>query len=390
MKSKKSILAAAITGALLLSGCAQSSGAADDTTFVIGVANGQTGYLAPFDQAVLAGMKKRVEELNADGGLAGKYEASLLVEDTRSEISEQATQTQKLIDRGAKVVVLSSDSDPSIAGAQIAERNGVVSFGLPPNPAALGPHTFQMYVPERAHPTAMAQFAQEKGFSKAFLIGSTDSAYTQNGVDYFDEVFTGLGGEVVGQANYTFDQQDYASMIAEIKKSGADFIWTMMYEPSIVTFLNQLRGDGVDIPVLGDSLETPGVQAMPESLRQNLFYAAIADTNPGAPVGDYLEEIATAYGDDVASVYSIMGYDLVTALDESIRKSGSTDPGEIAKQISGLTFEGKPGTVSYAWRGSDQSQLRNAYIKTPLGGNKSEVVWQVSPDPALFPAVIGE
>jgi branched-chain amino acid transport system substrate-binding protein len=388
--------------AVLLAGCATgpaategaSTGDADTgsatETFTIGVASGQTGYMAPFDAAILAGVEQKVKELNAGGGFAGKYPIELVVVDTRSDIGEQAASAQRLIDDGADALFLSCDSDPSISGGQVAQREGIVAFGCPSNPGQIGEFLFQMYLPERTNPTVMAEFALKEGWTKAFTIGSPDTAYTQNGVEYFTTAYEERGGTVIDSGTFGLDQQDYSTLVNRIKASDAEVVWTMMYEPNIVSFLNQLRGAGVDLPVLGDSLETPGVQAMSPEVRKDLYYSAIADTNPGTPTGDYLAEIAEEFGPDSASIYALLGHDAMVALDTAIRNTGTTEPSALAAEIASLVdFAGKAGPVSYAWEGSDNSQLRRIYVKSPLGGIESEVRWEVTPDPTGFPPVIG-
>ncbi len=46
------------------------------------VATAQTGGLAPYDQPSLAGFRMAIDELNAKGGLGGKFPAKLVIKDT--------------------------------------------------------------------------------------------------------------------------------------------------------------------------------------------------------------------------------------------------------------------------------------------------------------------
>ncbi|MFG1955758.1 ABC transporter substrate-binding protein [Micromonospora sp. NPDC048830] len=380
---------AALCLTLPLAACAGVGSGDESGTFTIGVASGQSGYLSPFDTAILAGVKERVAQLNKDGGLAGKYRIEVKVKDTRSDIGDQATATQAMVDDGADALVLACDSDPSIAGGQIAQRAKVIAFGCPANPEKIGSYLFQMFVPERMNPTVLAQYAKREKLNKAFLLGSSDTAYTQNGVAYFKSAFTGIGGTIAGEGNFALDQQDFATLVAKIKSSGADVIMTTLYEPGIVSFLKQLRGAGVDIPVLGDSLETPGVFALADSARGELAYTAIADTNPGTPVGDYLDTIRKTYGADQANVYALLGNDIVCALDAAVRKTGSTDPESLAPAVAKLTnVEGVGGSFSYNWPGAGQTQLRQIFVKQPEGEGRSKILWSTTPDPAALPKVI--
>jgi branched-chain amino acid transport system substrate-binding protein len=80
----------------------------------IGYAGGFTGYLAPFDQPTLEGVRLAVDEINKAGGIDGKYKIKLITRDMRSEIAQAAIMTQELLDEGVNVVLGPCDADPAI------------------------------------------------------------------------------------------------------------------------------------------------------------------------------------------------------------------------------------------------------------------------------------
>ncbi|MDO8186451.1 ABC transporter substrate-binding protein [Conexibacter sp. JD483] len=400
-RSRAAVVAAiaATTAAGFVAGCGDSTGGGGSAsgggdgggkdTFTIGVANGQTGYLAPFDVPITAGVKQRAAELNESGGLGGRARIEIKLLDTRSDIGEQATKTQELIGDGVDALVLACDSDPAIAGGQVAQRAGVPAFACPSNPERVGDHLFQMFAPERAHPSVAAQYAIERGWRRGFLLGSTDTAYTQNGVDYFRTVFTRDGGEIVGSASFRLDQQDFATVVQQIKRADPQVLYTTMYEPTIATLLKQLRGAGVTVPVIGDSIESPALQDLPASVRRDVYFTSIVDTNPDAPAGRFIAAIGDRYGGDAASVYAVMGSDVVTVLDAAYRASGGDD-GRLAAAIAGLSdVDGVDGAISYDWPGAGNTQLRPVLVKSLLGGDKTRVWKRVTPDPSTYPPVIG-
>lgn len=401
-RSRAALVAAiaATTAAGFVAGCGDSTGgggsgsgggsdSGGDDTFVIGVANGQTGYLAPFDVPITAGVKQRAAELNEAGGLGGRARIEIKLLDTRSDIGEQATKAQELINEGVDALVLACDSDPAIAGGQVAQRAGVPAFACPSNPERVGDHLFQMFAPERAHPTVAAQYALEQGWRRGFVLGSSDTAYTQNGVDYFRTVFEREGGEIVGSASFRLDQQDFATIVQQIKRANPQVLYTTMYEPAIATLLKQLRGAGVDVPVIGDSIESPALQSLSADVRRDVYFTSIVDTNPGAPAGRFIAAIGDEFGGDAASVYAVMGSDVVTVIDAAYRASdGGGD--RLAAAIAGLRgVEGVDGAISYDWPGAGNTQLRPVLIKSLLGDDRTRVWETVTPDPASYPPVIG-
>ena len=73
---------AVLASAMYLAGLATTAHAED---VVIGLATAQTGGLAYADQPSLAGFKMAVDEINAAGGLGGKYKITLDIKDTRTD-----------------------------------------------------------------------------------------------------------------------------------------------------------------------------------------------------------------------------------------------------------------------------------------------------------------
>ncbi|RFC68012.1 ABC transporter substrate-binding protein [Mesorhizobium denitrificans] len=59
---------------------------AEGEPIVIGVASGQTGTLAPWDQGAARGAELAVEDINAKGGVLGRP-LKLVVRDTKSDPS---------------------------------------------------------------------------------------------------------------------------------------------------------------------------------------------------------------------------------------------------------------------------------------------------------------
>ena len=65
---------------------------------VVGLATAQTGGLAPYDQPSLKGLQMAVDEINAAGGIAGKFPIKLVAKDTRSDAAQTALVAQELVD----------------------------------------------------------------------------------------------------------------------------------------------------------------------------------------------------------------------------------------------------------------------------------------------------
>ena len=97
---------------------------------VIGLATAQTGGLAPYDQPNLAGLQMKIDEINAAGGIAGKFPIKTIIKDTRSDSAQTAMVAQELVDAGTQLIITPCDADPSIAAGMITQGAGIPAISF--------------------------------------------------------------------------------------------------------------------------------------------------------------------------------------------------------------------------------------------------------------------
>lgn len=110
MRRQQTIGTAAVIA--LAIGVAPGAGAQDAIT--LGMALGQTGYLAPFDGPAYEGMQIAIDEINAEGGIGGKLMIETIEKDIRSDPAQTAIAVQELIDAGVSVLIVPCDADPAL------------------------------------------------------------------------------------------------------------------------------------------------------------------------------------------------------------------------------------------------------------------------------------
>src|SRR5262245_66237759 len=72
---------------------------------VIGAAISKTGWDAPYDTPVMDGFAVAIDEMNANGGIAGKYKVEVITRDNRSDNAQNAIVTQDLVDQGVNMLI---------------------------------------------------------------------------------------------------------------------------------------------------------------------------------------------------------------------------------------------------------------------------------------------
>lgn len=361
-----------------------------DDEIIIGAATAQTGVLAPYDQPALAGLRMSLDEINAKGGLGGKYKVKLLIKDTRTDTAQTVTVAQELVDAGAKIMITPCDADASIAAGQITQSLGIPTITLcgstPVLTTAVGDAMFGSYPSDNVQATAVADFAIGQGAKKVYLLTSPDTAYTANLPEYFGTVFERKGGTIVGRGTFTMGQPNFSAEITNIKglAEQPDLIMTAAYEPDFPAFIQQLRAAGVTTPVYGaDAIGTPTIKALGK-LVDGVVFTAAGYAEPGSKLEAFNTAFAKSTGHAPESTYEVNGYEIGLVLDEAVRTAGSDDPAAIRDALANLKdFEAVTGKITYA--GTDRMPLRPVALMRYEDGDQ-KYIETLTPDAADVPA----
>lgn len=369
-------------------GAASEDGGAGETLRV-GVATAQSGALAPYDQPSLDGLRLRVDELNAAGGIDGRYPVELLVRDTRSDAGQTAQVAGQLLSEGIDVLITPCDADPSIAAGQLAQQRGVpaISFcaSTPTLPLAVGDHMFSNFVADNAQAAVLARYAIEQGYRSAYVLSSPDSAYTEKLPTYFAEAFEDAGGTVVARGTYSLGQPNFEPIVTEIRALDPqpDVIMTSAYEPDFPAFLTALRSAGVATPVLeSDAIDSPTTFALGEIV-DGVVYTSAGLLAPEGAMEEFYAAFEQEYGAAPETLFNATGYDLGLVLEAAVEAAGGTDPGTLRDAIAGIEdLQGVTGSITYA--GTQGMPDREVALIRIVDGQR-ELQQRVTPDPESIP-----
>ncbi|MCY1127481.1 ABC transporter substrate-binding protein [Frigidibacter sp. RF13] len=365
-------------------------GAAGAEEVTIGLATGQTGGLAPFDQPSLAGFRMAMDEINAKGGLGGKYIVTLDIKDTRSDTGATVQAAQELVAEGVKFLITPCDADPSIAAGQISQAAQIPTMTFcgttPTITDAVGDYMFGSYPADNGQATLLAQHAIAKGYKSAYVLKSPDSAYTLRLPEYFAEVFQKLGGTVAGEGTYSLGQQDFAAEVTKIAALDPqpDVIMTAAYEPDFPAFLKALRGAGVTAPILGsDGIDSPTTTGLGD-IANGIVHTTAGFPTDGSPLGEFYAKYEAVTGAAPETVYVATGYEIPYILDAAVTAAGTMDGPALRDALANL--ENVPvltGSVTY--KGTNRMPLRAITLVEIQGGARAPIE-TATPDPALVPA----
>jgi branched-chain amino acid transport system substrate-binding protein len=359
-------------------------------TYKVGVATGQTGYLAVTDGPTLKGLQMGVAEINAAGGIDGKLTIELDVRNTNSEPAQTATVTQQLIDDGAQMILTPCDLDPSVAGGQIAQRAQIPAISLcastPTLPTLVGNYMFSSWYGDNVTGYVLANYAIQQGFKTAWLHLSPDTAYTTKLPEYFGVAFEQAGGTVIGRTNFGLEQQDFSADLTNLKNQNPppDVIFTSEYEPGLAAFLQQYRAAELEPAFFAaEGMDTPTMFELPADAINGVVYTTAGFETPGSPLEGFNKKYAEQHGEDPGSVFPAVGYDLAKIIEAAVKNAGSTEPARVRDALANIEgLEGATGTITY--KGTNGMPVKAIALMKVVDG-KAELISIETPDASKLP-----
>jgi branched-chain amino acid transport system substrate-binding protein len=245
---------------VLLGGCGGGSDSGEGSSpsglpqeIVIGAAIAKTGYMSPFDDAIVA-LEQLVKETNARGGIDG-HKLRVIQADTRSDPQQAVVAVQKMIEDGADVLFFTGEALTAAAGSPLAEENDKLNFSILQEPG-FGPPTsghlsFSSNPGLLGEVSAAASFLYGKGLRKPFLFRDTAIIYGKAACSGFQQTWEELGGTIADSVDFENTDASLSSQISRLKSSDADAVIMCSYPPGGAAAIKQIRAAGVQLPIYG-------------------------------------------------------------------------------------------------------------------------------------------
>ncbi|MGC5586137.1 ABC transporter substrate-binding protein [Ornithinimicrobium sp. W1665] len=349
--STRAVTTAAVAAALtLVAGC--SGGTGDDDPIRIAHIGDYSGDWSFYDVPIRDGLQMAVEEINANGGVLDR-DIELITADTGGDQAEAVRGVEEALDDGAVYITGTTASGPWGAQASVACGEGVpISTGDGTSPTLVpsaGDCAYHLLMLDTVQAGATAQYAvDELGYESAYVLGSSDDAYTEGLAAYFADAFTENGGQVVAEEEFRIGASDFNVQVTNIAAldPAPDVIFTSMFTPDTPQFLRQLRGAGVDIPVIsGDgSVDSSVLEA--GDAAEGLVATYHAWPSEENQVAEFLETFEDPNpSSSPQNIVTAVGYDEAYLVAQAIEAAGEADPEAIAEELDNIEFSGVTGSL---------------------------------------------
>lgn len=343
------LLAAGAVSAMALSACAGSSSSdessagssssADAGPIVIGAAVANTGFMKSYDDPDMAGFKIAMDEVNAAGGINGR-KIELITSDSASTPEGAKKAATDLVSQGADIMLVTANYDVGNPAGAVAEENGMLNVSIgAASPKygvqGVGPLAYTVAPPTYLEGAAIAQYAQQQGWDKLFLLDDTS-------IDYSSEVCQGAKDQAdkigleTAQATFQNSDQSISSQISDIKSSGATAIALCSYTPGGATAMRQIRAAGVDLPTLS-GIGMAGTYWLDAVPNLSDFYtvstASIFGDDPNSKVNDFVDAFTKETGAPPATDAAVGGYSAGEMIFDALKQTNGDTTGQALSDI---------------------------------------------------------
>lgn len=366
------------TGNSTAAGEVQQSGTADDTQaaggdgeFILGSPQPLTGVNAQAAQATLNGIQLAVDEVNANGGIAGQQIRLISYDD--QGLPEEAV---KIANKMIEVDKVDGVIGPLLSTCQMAQGALINEAGIPTVAIGLSPsfmeNDWEYVVRSSLNSDYVMKILAENMkeleiTSLAIFSGQDDSS--KAAATAMKAEAEAVGITVTTTETYVDGDTDFSGQVAKILNTNPEAVYVASYanvQPIIAKQLRQFGFEGLCFNkelFQADSLKVAGsaadnwIFAYPY-----ISYESVEDCDiPN--MKKFITKYQEKYGALPSHEGAMRGYDAVMVLCEGANIAGSTDGKAIMEginQISGL--EGLAGTFDYTAGDGEGIRTCTSYI----------------------------
>ena len=149
---------------------------------------------------------------------------------------------------------------------------------------------------------------------------------------------------------------DFSTYITNAQQQGCDVFFSPVSLEAAAQIIAKAETQGLGMPILaGDTWDSNVVLEAAKGTSLNIcvttFYQEGVNAEFDAAIKEWINSDATAKtnngGDDKLSAVTVMGYDAYCVALEAIKAADSADPAAVLAALSGVTYEGITGAISF-------------------------------------------
>jgi branched-chain amino acid transport system substrate-binding protein len=323
------------------------------------------------------GVAMAVKEINEAGGIMGK-KIEHSIADTQTNPGVAKGLATKAIDDGAFAVfgpVFSGSIMVSMAETRKAETPNFTGGEAAAITKQGNPYIFRTSFTQDTAMPKVARYIASNLKAKNVAVIYVNNDFGKGGRDAITKALGDLGTKVVADISTDQGQVDFSAAVLRAKGTNADAIFVYVNEEEAARALRELRKQGVNKPIVGETVLTSQkvIELAGDASNGAVAHVGLTVDAPGPLMlkfkAKFYQETKT-----ISDHNGIKGYTGVYALKAAIEKAGKVDKKAVAAALKGLSISAAkhPG-VLMDMSFDDKGDIdRESFIVEAKGG-KQEV-----------------
>ncbi|WP_324717114.1 branched-chain amino acid ABC transporter substrate-binding protein [Carboxydochorda subterranea] len=343
----------------------------------IGIQGPMSGQWAYEGDGFVKAITLLAEQINAKGGLLGRP-IQIVTADDQSDPVQAAVAAQRLVSQGVVAVVGSYASSLTEPASTIYDEAGIVHITPSSTATRLSqkgyPRFFRTCFLDDRQGLFAADFITGTLKKKRVAIIHDNSTYASGLADWTRKYLDERGAQVVFYDAITPGERDFTATLTRVRAANPEVIWFTGYFPEGGLLVKQARSLGIKATFMaGNATNNPefvriaGVDAAKGSV---IVTEPIPSDLPYPEARQFLADYQKKYGEEPASIWTLMAADAFRVIVEAIRQTKSTDPGQIATYLhrSLKDYPGITGPIQgFDQNGDRLGTIHKAYVVNEKG-----------------------
>ncbi|MGH2746091.1 MAG: ABC transporter substrate-binding protein [Thermoleophilaceae bacterium] len=312
-----------------------------------------SGATASFGEANINGVRMAVDELNEDGGVAGR-KIELITRDSKAT-PETGVQLARDAALGDKVDAIFGpvSSGVAVAMTDVAERFKTPIFFHTSNSQALTGENFHKYAFQVTPNTTMEGRANAIALAdtpyKRWAVIAPDYEFGHDQSEAFIEKLKELNPdvEIVKQVFPELGESDQTPFITSLLGAKPDAVYGALFAGDLIAFTKQAEPLGFFDRTFFTSLyDTDALSALGDSAPAGVrgYSRAPFFAIDSSSIRDFIQRYDTRFRKP-PSDWAIMAYDAVKLWAEGVEQAGEVDADKLVEALEGYQFDSLRGPI---------------------------------------------
>lgn len=333
---------------------------ASESSVKLGFIGPMTGDYGNYGNLISKGALLAIEQKNAKGGIAGKIQIELIVEDSEGDPQKGLAGIEKLASSD-KIVALIGPVFTGVAFAvgERVQNEGIMMVtpsGTHKDITDIGNYVFRTVASDGLQGDVSGHYFYEKLGVRKLGVLYVKNDYSQGLYEGTKASFESRGGTVTIAETAQIGDKDFKTQLTKIRASNPDAIYIPNYTAEMAQILEQATQLGIKIPFLSsDGFSNPEIYDLAGDYTDGVIYVGPTQVKESSDYKKFVADYTAKWGFAPDS-FATNAFDAANILFETLEKvyakNGKFDRKAIRDTFAATKdFPGVTGTVNFAENG---------------------------------------